>query len=77
MTPMNYEWLGKLLTDNPKALRHYVIRDPENPNSERLVLTADTAELQKFVLKHLNTPDAWKESTTLKRNAAGAATAAR
>ena len=52
MAPMDYEWLGKLLTDNPAALRHHVVRGGKESNDERLVLTADTAELQKFIVKH-------------------------
>jgi hypothetical protein len=58
MVPMNYEWLTKLLAENPKALRHHLIAE-EKEDQRRLVLTADTSELQKFVLTHLQTEAAW------------------
>jgi len=44
----DYEWLQKFLKKNPKALAHHI-------ESDRIVLTADTRDLQKFVLKHLGT----------------------
>ncbi len=69
MTPMDYEWLSKLLTQDPKALRHHVIQVGDDPDKNRLVLTADTAELQKFIIKHLGTQEAWKDPTELKREA--------
>jgi hypothetical protein len=69
MTPMDYEWLAKVLDENPKALRHHLIRDPEDTNSSRLVLTADTADLQKFIIKHLGTAAAWKNPCELKKDA--------
>jgi hypothetical protein len=58
MIPLDYEWLGKLLEESPKAIRHHIV---QGSGDKRLVLTADTAELQRFVLKHLKTEDAWKE----------------
>ena len=51
---MDYGWLAGLLETNSAALRHIVV--PENPddtNSGNMVyLTAETKELQKFLLKH-------------------------
>ena len=44
----------------------------DKPEDSRLVLTADTAELQQFILKHLKTEDAWKDGFELKRDAAAA-----
>jgi hypothetical protein len=40
------DWLDKYLKEHPKALAHH--RD-----DDRIFLTAETAELQSFVLKHL------------------------
>ena len=54
---LDREWLGKLLAKNPTAIRHQVV---EGGGYQRLVLTADTAELQRFVVKHLKTEAAWK-----------------
>jgi hypothetical protein len=65
MQEMKYDWLTKLLEENPTAVRHEVIteRDSENKDSTRVVLTASTKELQAFVLQHLSTEDAWGEVT--------------
>lgn len=62
MNALNYDWLGKLLEKNPKAIRHHVV---EVGRDKRLVLTADTRELQKFVVKHLKTEAAWKDDSEL------------
>jgi hypothetical protein len=43
----DFDWLGKFLEKNPKALAHY-------REGDRLLLTAGPRELQKFVLKHLS-----------------------
>jgi hypothetical protein len=58
MVGLDYDWLEKLLEKNPKAIRHHIIEDH---GDGRLVLTADTAELQRFVVKHLKTEGAWGE----------------
>lgn len=64
---LNYDWLTKLLEKNPKALRHIVVTDKNGDREDnRIVLTADTADLQKFVLKHLNNTNAWNEPSALK-----------
>jgi hypothetical protein len=71
MSPMDYEWLVKLLDENPKALRHHLIGDEKDKDKQRLVLTADTSELQNFVIKHLDTAAAWKDTTELVRESSG------
>lgn len=43
---VDFDWLEKHLKEHPKALAHHVEND-------RITLTAETAELQSFVLKHL------------------------
>jgi hypothetical protein len=50
----DFDWLQKFLTENPKALEHH-------REGDRIVLTADTRALQKFVLKHLGTNELFKE----------------
>lgn len=44
----NYDWLEKYLEKDPKAIGNH-------KEGERIILTADTADLQKFVLNHLGT----------------------
>jgi hypothetical protein len=65
---LNYDWLAKLLEQNPRAIRHFVLREkPEDKQGGRIVLTADTKELQRFLLKYVNNTNAWKEPSQLKR----------
>jgi hypothetical protein len=71
MAPMDYDWLAKLLDADPKALRHHLIGDPKDKDEQRLVLTADTADLQQFIIKHLNTSEAWKDDSELVREGPG------
>ena len=68
MVPLDYEWLANLLEKKPKIIRHHIVKVN---GDKRLVLTADTAELQRFVLKHLETEDAWKEVLKLQPDQAG------
>jgi hypothetical protein len=67
LAPLNLEWLNGVLEQNPKALRHHRIRGEQPDHSSRLVLTADTEELQAFITKHLDTKEAWKDGLELKR----------
>ena len=69
--PLSYEWLGNLLEEQPEAIRHTIVTQPTAPKGDEkktLVLTADTAELQKFILKHIQTREAWKDSLVMKRS---------
>lgn len=50
----NGEWLEKLIEENRLRIRH------EN-NGEFILLTAKSAELQKFLKKYLNSEDAFKD----------------
>ena len=68
MAVMDYDWLTKLVEHNPGAIRHHVIVTGEDGKNSQIVLTADTAELQSFILKHLKTEEAWKDSFELRRN---------
>ncbi len=65
LSAMTYDWLKALLAKEPKALRHIVIETGEKPDDRRLVLTADTADLQQFVVRHLKTESAWETSVEL------------
>jgi hypothetical protein len=64
---LNYDWLAKLLEKNPKAVRHMVLREkPGDEQGGRVILTADTKELQRFILKYVNNTNAWEEPKQLK-----------
>jgi hypothetical protein len=43
----DYDWLEKFLEQNPRALAH-------RRDNNRTLLVADTRDLQRFVLKHIN-----------------------
>jgi hypothetical protein len=43
---IDFDWLDKHLKEHPKSLAHH-------RENDRIALTAETAELQSFVLKHL------------------------
>ncbi len=66
---LNYEWLAKLVEQNPKILRHIIVPKEAGDTNEggSLTLTADTAELQKFLLKHLANTNAWSEPMVMKK----------
>ena len=67
MSELNQVWLADLVARDPGAIRHQFVTGGETPGERRLVLEADTAELQAFVLKNLNTPEAWKDNFDLSR----------
>jgi hypothetical protein len=67
LAPLNLEWLNGLLEQDSKALRHHRIRGEQPDHASRLVLTANTGELQAFITKHLDTKEAWKDGLDLKR----------
>ena len=54
------EWLKKIIAENPNAIRHEKIGD-------EILLTASTKELQKFLLKHLNTEGAFAKPISVRR----------
>jgi len=59
--PMSLEWLGDYLGKNPTALAHCIAGEQD----KRLTITASTADLQKFLLAHLNENKAWGEPSRL------------
>ena len=73
LAAMNHEWLLKLADTDPKAIRHHIIPNGQKQEDRRVVLTADTSELQRFIKKHLDTAEAWKDSFELQRDAAAPA----
>jgi hypothetical protein len=64
---LNYDWMAKLAEQKPDAIRHLVLPDkPGDTQGGRIVLTADTQELQRFLLKYVDNTNAWKEPSALK-----------
>lgn len=57
----DFEWLGNQLEDDPKALMHHT-------EDERILLTASTKQLQRFVLKHLKSEELFSDYGTLTRD---------
>lgn len=62
MAMVDSQWLHKHLKENPKAIAHL-----SHPN--RYLLTAETKDLQEFVLKHAEGKGLFGDSFTLQREA--------
>jgi len=60
MRAMNPDTLKKMLENDPNLIKHEVVED-------RLVLTASTKELQKFMKAHANDEDFFAEATECER----------
>ena len=67
MSELSQEWMASLLAKDDSAVRHHFVKTGDKPEDRRLVLTANTPELQKFVIKHLGSKEAWKDSFELRR----------
>lgn len=61
----DYDWLRRHLEANPKALAHL-----QDTNEERILLTAGTRNLQRFVLKHLREGELLSEYGELTKSSA-------
>lgn len=64
---LNYEWLEELLERNPEAIRHHDYRESGDTNKPMTVLTADTRELQEFIIKHADSTNVFTKVVELKR----------
>jgi hypothetical protein len=62
---MNAEWVQDYLDKNPGALRHILAPNKSGDTNQHVVLTADTKDLQKFVLKHMNEPKFFLEASEM------------
>jgi hypothetical protein len=63
----NEEWLLSLFNNNRIRISHERVPwnpDQPDPESDQIVLTASTAELQKFIIKYGNDPNAFRQSKT-------------
>src|SRR6267378_3735749 len=69
VSALSEDWLNKLLEKEPKAIQHEQIKfGSDNTNDFRNVLTANTQDLQKFILKYADSKEAFgDEPTELKR----------
>jgi hypothetical protein len=63
---MNADWMKKFLKQHPDAIAHRVVLD------DNIVLTASTAELQKFVLEHADQEDFFGGAMEMRRKEAAA-----
>jgi hypothetical protein len=65
---LDYDWLKSLIEKDSKAVRHIVVPKKLGESGDGdLVLTADTTELQKFVLKHEKTEGAFGKPVVMSR----------
>jgi hypothetical protein len=64
---LDYGWLANLLQTNTVAIRHLVV--PQNPaegnDGNMVYLTAETRELQQFLLKHAEDTNAFNSDSTV------------
>ena len=65
MATLSHDWLKQFVAKEPASIMHQLISSESDSNDKRVVLTADTPELQKFVLKNLKTPEAWDQEFVL------------
>jgi hypothetical protein len=66
---LDYGWLTSVLETNPAVLSHILVPDPEAPdgtNDGMLFLTASTADLQAFLLKHATDTNAFTAGSAVK-----------
>jgi len=71
LAALNIDWVQKWLRQNPEALAHFAVPDPEqrhNRDKDELVLSADTKALQKFLRAHLKDDDFFGKNQTFKKN---------
>jgi hypothetical protein len=63
---LDYGWLAGLLETNPAVLRHLVVPEkPGDTNDSMLFLTAETKDLQKFLLKHAEDTNAFNADSAV------------
>jgi hypothetical protein len=62
---MNPDWLKDYLQKNPKAIRHE--QQGASGAAEQIILTADTKDLQTFILKHMDDEKAFGDFSDMTR----------
>lgn len=64
---LNVEYVSNLATEHPNVIRHTVVYDnPKDDKTKHIVLTAETADLQKFVIKLEKNTNAWADLDEMK-----------
>jgi len=61
LSQLDNDWLKDLVTKKPAVIRHHLVKSGDKADDVRVVLTADTSELQKFVRANLKTEGAWAD----------------
>ena len=60
MASLKQDWIKKYLQEHPDAIKHEKVDDG-------ILLTAQSKDMQAFLLKHDKTADAWDECSLMKR----------
>jgi hypothetical protein len=60
MASLKQDWIKKYLQEHPDAIKHEKVDDG-------ILLTAQSKDMQAFLLKHDKTADAWDECSPMKR----------
>jgi hypothetical protein len=68
MATLDHDWLMKLVQEKPRTIAHVLLRDGDQGDKYRVVLTAETSELQRFVRKQLTNTNAWQQANELHRD---------
>jgi len=63
---LSQEWMERLLKAQPAALAHEWLKEPDN-DDQRAILTAPTAELQRFILEHAADPKMFTDGDPVPR----------
>lgn len=57
---LNEEWLTEMFTQNRIRIRHEVLYEHGDQDEKMYILTASTEELQKFIVKYEDDPEAFR-----------------
>lgn len=57
---LEHDWLKSLLAKDPKTIGHTTLED-------RIVFTASTKEMQRFINAHVSNPEAWGDPAVFKK----------
>lgn len=71
LAALNIDWVQKWLRQNPEALAHFAVPDPEHRHDrdkDELVLSADTKALQKFLREHLKEDEFFGKPQAFKKH---------